>query len=94
MLYHIVKGVLPTNAELKGDKKRQSMVHHGGNVVKVIQTPDSKAYWTENNIFYCADVVDGQFDPSAGVPVDTSNLSKKEINKLLFILDNLKSQNG
>lgn len=94
LLHHIIKGVLPTNAELNSQKKRQSKLHQGAGIVKVVQTPDSKAYWIEDNIFYCADVVDGHFDPSAGKPVDTSNMSKKEMNKLLFILDNLNSQNG
>lgn len=83
---------MPSNAELQNQKKRQSNVHNKGNVVRVIRTPDSKAYWVEDNIFYYADVVDGQFDPTEKKAVDTSELSKKEINKLLFILDNL--QNG
>jgi hypothetical protein len=91
MLHHIMKGMIPSNAELNSKKKRQSNVHNTGNVVRVIRTPDSKAYWVEDNIFYYADVVDGQFDPNAKKAVDTSELSKKEINKLLFILDNLKN---
>ena len=91
MLHHIMKGMIPSNAELNSKKKRQSNVHSKASVVRVIRTPDSKAYWVEDNIFYYADVVDGQFDPNAKIAVDTSDLSKKEINKLLFILDNLKN---
>ena len=93
-LHQIVKNVMPTNAEYKKQLKTQARDRLRNKVVKVIQTPDRKAYWVDGNIFYCADVINGEFDPSAGIPVDTSNLSKKEIDKLLFILDNLNSQNG
>lgn len=94
MLHHIVKDMLPTNAFLSSQKQRQSKKYRSDAVIKVIQAPDNKAYWVQNNIFYYAEVVNGQFDPTAGKPVDTNNLSRKEIDKLLFILDNLKSQNG
>ena len=94
MLHHIVKDMLPSNAFLNSQKDRQSKKHRQNAVIKVVQAPDNKAYWVENNIFYYAEVVNGQFDPTSGKPVDTNNLSKKEIDKLLFILDNLKSQNG
>lgn len=94
MLHHIVKDMLPTNAFLDSQKDRQSKKYRGSAAIKVIQTPDNKAYWVENNTFYSAELVNGQFDPSSGTPVDTNNMSRKEIDKLLFILDNLKSQNG
>lgn len=94
MLHHIVKDMLPTNAFIDSQKDRQSKKHRGNAAIKVIQAPDNKAYWVENNVFYSAELVNGQFDPSSGKPVDTNNMSKKEIDKLLFILDNLNSQNG
>ena len=94
MLHHIVKDMLPTNAFIDSQKDRQSKKHRGNAAIKVIQAPDNKAYWVENNTFYSAELVNGQFDPSSGKPVDTNNMSKKEIDKLLFILDNLNSQNG
>jgi hypothetical protein len=54
---------------------------------------DQKAYWISNNIFYVGEAVDGKIKPETGVPLDTSNMSKKEIDKMLFILDNLKNGN-
>jgi hypothetical protein len=94
ILHTIVKDMLPSNSQVNSKKDRQSKKHRTESVIRVIQTPDSKAYWVENNIFYCAEVVDGQFDPSSGQPVDTSSLTRKELDKLMFILDNLKTQNG
>jgi archaellin len=52
---------------------------------------DQKAYWISNNIFYIGDAVNGKVKPETGQPLDTSNMSKREIDKMLFILDNLKN---
>lgn len=52
---------------------------------------DQKAYWISNNIFYVGETVNGKVKPETGEPLDTSNMSKKEIDKMLFILDNLKN---
>jgi hypothetical protein len=52
---------------------------------------DQKAYWISNNIFYVGEAVNGKVKPETGQPLDTSKMSKKEIDKMLFILDNLKN---
>ncbi len=51
---------------------------------------EDKAYWVVDNIFYVGVAVDGQVRPETGIPIDTKTLSNSELNKLLFILDNLK----
>ena len=52
---------------------------------------DQKAYWVSNNMFYVGDTVEGKVRPETGKPLDTTKMSKKEIDKMLFILDNLKN---
>ena len=52
---------------------------------------DEKAYWVSNNMFYVGDTVDGKVRPETGRPLDTTKMSKREIDKMLFILDNLKN---
>lgn len=52
---------------------------------------DQKAYWVSNNMFYVGDTVNGQVRPETGKPLDTTKMSKREIDKMLFILDNLKN---
>jgi 5-bromo-4-chloroindolyl phosphate hydrolysis protein len=89
ILRSITKDIMPTNAELRKKIKSQSKIYSSRQSVRVIQTPDNKAYWIEKNIFYCAEIVDGQFDPTMGTPVDTSNMSQKQVKELMFILDNL-----
>ena len=50
----------------------------------------NKAYWVIDNVFYVGDAENGIVKPDTGVPLDTSNMSAKDIDKLLFILDNIK----
>lgn len=50
---------------------------------------DNQAYWVLNNVFYTANFVNGELDPETTKPIDTSSLSKKEIEKMFFILDSL-----
>ena len=52
---------------------------------------NEKAYWVSNNMFYVGDTVDGKVRPETGKPLDTTKMSKKEVDKMLFILDNLKN---
>lgn len=57
-------------------------------MIKVVIV-DSKAYWISENIFYVSDAVGERPDPSTARPVDTTNMSKNELDKMMFILDNL-----
>ena len=50
---------------------------------------EDKAYWVINNMFYQADIIDGEVDKTSSRPVDAFQMSSKEINKMLSILDNL-----
>lgn len=53
---------------------------------------EDKAYWVINNRFYQADIIDGEVDKTSSRPVDTFEMSFKEINKMLSILDNLSKE--
>lgn len=58
--------------------------------LRVIFTEDNKAYWVDNNIFYVSEVVNGRPDFNNAQQIDTENMSKDELDKMLFILDNLR----
>lgn len=92
-LHQIAKLILPTNAELIGNKISQHKKHIDSKTVRVLTTPEHKAYWVKDNKFYWADVENGEFNPELGTEISTESLSKKEIEKLLFILDNLNKGN-
>lgn len=61
------------------------------NVVRIAML-DDKAYWVQDNIFYEADMIDGNPDIESARPVDAMTISEKEIDKLLFILDTLNDE--
>ena len=48
-----------------------------------------KAYWVRDNVFYVGDSINGTIVLESGSPIDTKDMSKSEISKLLFILDKL-----
>ena len=71
----------PVPSQLKKREEEQT--------TKVIILDDS-AYWVLDNVFYVGVAVDGEVKPETAAPLDTSELSKTDINKLLYILDTLK----
>lgn len=92
LIHESVKEVLPTNSELRKKKNSQSKNLQKQKTVRVIYAPDNKAYWVSENVFYCAELIDGEFNPEDAKPIDTHSLSNQEIEKLLFILDNLRNE--
>lgn len=91
-IHDIIKDYIPKPERLVRVEKRQSMKHQDENRVKVIITED-KAFWVMNNSFYTADVVEGSIDKESTQVVDTFNLDPDELDKMLFILDQLKNGN-
>ena len=89
-IHLMIKDFLPKTLYEKPRQQSQSLKHIEENTVKVIFIED-KAYWVSNNIFYSAEIVEGGIDVDSTQPVDTTNMSKKDIDKMLFILDNLKN---
>jgi hypothetical protein len=86
----MIKDFLPKTLYEKPRLQSQSLIHLEKNTVKVIFIED-KAYWVSNNIFYCAEAIGGNVNIDTTEPIDTNNMSKKDIDKMLFILDNLKN---
>lgn len=58
-------------------------------MLKVIVV-ENEAYWVLNNVFYVADAFDNQVNPETARPVNVQDMSKSDIEKMLFILDSLK----
>ena len=59
-------------------------------MIKVI-VMGNQAYWVSDNTFYVAKAFEGEVLPNTAEPVDIENMSRKDIDKMLFILDNLKN---
>jgi hypothetical protein len=73
---------------LRPEINSQSKNHVSKYMVKIIVI-EQKAYWVKDNIFYTAETNDGQIVHETAKPVDIGNMPKKELDKMLFILDNL-----
>ena len=61
-------------------------------MIRVIVIGDL-AYWVSDNIFYVAEAVNGEIIPQTAEPVDTNSMTRKDLDKMLFILDRLKNGN-
>ena len=74
-------------------KKRPSQLtkHTEKSMIKVMVI-GQEAYWVSDNTFFVANAIDGEVEAGSAKPVDIENMSKNDIKKMLFILDNL--QNG
>ncbi len=87
-IHNRIKDHLPNRMFEKPEFNSQSKNHVSKYMVKIIVI-EQKAYWVKDNIFYTAETRNGNIIHDTARPVDTSNMSKKDIDKMLFILDNL-----
>jgi hypothetical protein len=88
-IHEVVKDLLPKKSSDKLDSMTQSRYHAQKNMMKVIVT-DGMAYWVVDNVFYSAKSTNGRIDSDTVSPLDVDSMSKKELNKMLIILDALK----
>ena len=88
-IYEMVKDVIPKEMFEKPRVITQSQKHVQKNMLKVVIT-EGKAYWILDNVFYSANAINGRVDESTVEPLDIQNLSKKDLSKMLSILDDLR----
>jgi hypothetical protein len=88
-IYEMVKDVIPKEMFEKPKVITQSQKHVQKNMLKVVIT-EGKAYWILDNVFYTANAINGRVDESTVEPLDIQNLSKKDLSKMLSILDDLR----
>jgi hypothetical protein len=89
---HIHMLVMPLMPELKYRKKRmitQSSKHDEKINIKVIIL-ENKAYFVKDGGFYCADVDGHSVDSQNATLVDTIGMDKVQLDKMLFIMDQLR----
>jgi len=91
--YEITKDVFQKKMFDKPKIITQSQKHIQKNMLRVVIT-QGKAYWILNNVFYTANAINGRVDEKTIKPLDFENMSKKELDKMLSILDDLKQGVG
>jgi hypothetical protein len=88
-IYEITKSIIPQQKFNKPKVISQSQKHVQKNMLRVIIT-EGKAYWILDNVFYSAIAVNGRVNEDTVKPLNFENMSKKELDKMLSILDDLK----
>jgi hypothetical protein len=99
-IHELIQNFLPTNADFiralisqKGGTHpyQQSRQKYSQDKIKVIIVGDN-AYWVQDNIFYQTVVSeDGDIQQDLAIPVDTTNMEIEDIDRLMLILDDLRS---
>lgn len=92
-IYEMVKDVIPKEMFDKPKVITQSQKHVQKNMLKVVIT-EGRAYWILDNVFYTANAINGRVDESTVEPLDIQNLSKKDLSRMLSILDDLRKGMG
>jgi len=92
-IYEMIKDVIPKQMFDKPKVITQSQKHIQKNMLRVVIT-EGKAYWILDNVFYTADAINGRVDEKTIKPLEVENMSTKELNKMLSILDDLKQEIG
>jgi len=90
-IHRILSPILPQVDQISkiSNKNNQSSKHLKNTNVRVLIV-EGKAYWTKNNVFYVSNIVDGDIDKDNAQVVDTMGMNKVELDKMLFIIDQLR----
>ena len=88
-IHQTIISFIPQKLNSKKEIESQSVKHAASTMIKIIVI-DNKAYWIKDNMFYSAETQSGDIVEHTTEPVDVSTMSKKDIDKMLFILDNLR----
>ena len=74
------------------EKNFSQLTKHTEKSMIKVMVIGQEAYWVSDNTFFVANAINGEVEAGSAKPVDIENMSKNDIKKMLFILDNL--QNG
>jgi hypothetical protein len=91
-IFELVKPLLPPISSLKPDRKSQAINHENKTNVKVI-IMGNQAFWIKDNMFYMADMDGQHINKESTRRVDTMAMDKVELDKMLFIMDQLRDRN-
>jgi hypothetical protein len=88
-MLEIVKPLLPPQEGKKINKNTQAYKHEEKTNVRVIVL-DGQAFWIRDNLFYSADFLGDVIDKDSTSVVDTMGMDKVQLDKMLFIIDQLR----
>lgn len=89
-IHKMLKYFFSLNIETKTKSSSQLTKRLEKDMIRVI-VMGSQAYWVSDNTFYVAEAFDGEVLTETAKPIDVENMSKVDVEKMLFILDSLNS---
>ncbi len=87
-IHNMLKHFFSLNIQTESKQSSQLTKRLEKDMIRVI-VMGGQAYWVADNTFYVADALNGEVDTESARPVDVQNMSKVEVDKMLFILDSL-----
>ena len=90
-MFVLIKNFMPDLLSEMRYKDTQAFLYEDTRTFRYIEMSDHRAYWMDRNKIYYAEIKDGRFNPATGKPTEMSNLSEKQVNKMLYILNTLKN---
>jgi len=90
-IYNITKDFIPKKSKQGELTSSQSKNYVSEQLIRIIAI-DDKAYWVKDNKFFTAELLDGKINHDSTQEVNTINMSQKDLDKMLFILDRLKDE--
>lgn len=92
-IYELMRPFINMVGPIEDDVKRQS-INYLKNIYMRVMIVKDKAYWIKDNIFYVADVVNGEVNKENARAVDTMAMSKVELDEMLFIVEKLREDDN
>lgn len=90
--YELIKPIVPLIRMVEKEFKNvttQSTIHYDNTHIKVLMANNS-AYWIKDNVFYTADIVDGEIVESSTRQVDTMTMNDVQLKEISEIVDILR----
>lgn len=91
-IYSLVKPLMDLHPPAKKRLLTQAAKHEDKTNVRVIIVEGS-AYWIKDNVFHTAEFDDNGINKDSTQVVDTIGMSKVELDKMIFIIDQLTDGN-
>ena len=89
-IFEIMRPLLPPPNSIERPKKRTQSSNYADRTNIRVVVIDSLAYWVKDNIFYVADMDGMDIQKDTARVVDTMNMDKVQLDKMLFIMDQLR----
>ena len=88
-IHEIISPLVPDLRSYKKEVLRQSSKQEERTNIKVVIF-DNKAYFVKDGTFYCAEMHGTDIDGANATLVDTMGMDKVQLDKMLFIMDQLR----